>query len=59
MAVPKKKTSKSKSRKRRAHYKANAPKLTLCQNCGERKRPHYACPNCGFYKGKKVVSVSE
>ncbi len=59
MAVPKKKTSKSKARKRRAHYKAKAPQLVACQNCGEKKRPHYACPHCGFYRGKKVVGVSE
>lgn len=59
MAVPKKKMSKSKSRKRRTHYKAKVESISECPNCGEKKRPHFACPHCGFYKGKKVVSVTE
>ncbi|MBC8313081.1 MAG: 50S ribosomal protein L32 [Candidatus Cloacimonetes bacterium] len=59
MAVPKKKTSKSKSRKRRTHYKAKVEKTIKCANCGEQMRPHFACPNCGFYKGKKIISVAE
>ncbi|MBN2018446.1 MAG: 50S ribosomal protein L32 [Candidatus Cloacimonetes bacterium] len=59
MAVPKQKRSKSKGRKRRTHYKAKAETLTKCSNCGETMRPHYACPHCGFYRGKKVITVSE
>jgi len=54
----KEKTSKSKSRKRRAHYKAKIEPMINCPNCGEKMRPHYVCPHCGFYKGKKVISVS-
>ncbi|MEA2103786.1 MAG: 50S ribosomal protein L32 [Candidatus Cloacimonadota bacterium] len=59
MAVPKKKTSKSKSRKRRTHYKAKVEPMTICSNCGEKMRPHFVCPHCGFYRGKKIISVSE
>lgn len=59
MAVPKKKTSKSRSRKRRTHYKAHVEAIVKCSNCGEPKRPHFACPYCGFYRGKKIISISE
>ena len=59
MAVPKKKTSKAKGRKRRAHYKANAAALVNCENCGDKKRPHYVCPHCGFYRGKKIIATTE
>ncbi|HEX9830237.1 MAG: 50S ribosomal protein L32 [Thermodesulfobacteriota bacterium] len=52
MALPKRKTSKSKSRKRRSNYKILPPALSLCPNCNELKPPHRACPSCGFYKGK-------
>ncbi len=62
MALPKRKTSSSKSRKRRTHYKAVMPGLSLCPNCGEHKPPHRACQSCGFYKGRthiKEVEIDE
>lgn len=59
MAVPKRKTSKSKRDMRRTHKKADAPNLTSCPQCGESKLPHRACPNCGTYKGREVVSSDE
>ena len=55
MAVPKRRTSRSKRNMRRAnHDKVTAPQLIACANCGEPSVPHRACPSCGFYKGKKV-----
>lgn len=59
MAVPKRKTSKSKSAKRRTHYKASAVSVVLCPTCKEPKLPHHVCPKCGSYKGKKVLEVEE
>jgi large subunit ribosomal protein L32 len=59
MAVPKRKTSKMKSRKRRTHYKATAPTVTRCSQCDEPKMPHHACPSCGTYRGRQVTEVSE
>ena len=35
MAVPKRRTSKSKKRMRRTHYKAAVPTLNPCPKCGE------------------------
>ena len=59
MAVPKRRTSKSKKRKRRTHYKAVKPTLNPCPKCGESRRPHVACPNCGYYAGKKVLDIKD
>jgi large subunit ribosomal protein L32 len=59
MAVPKRRTSKSKKRKRRTHYKATAPTLNPCPKCGEPRRPHVACPNCGYYAGRKVLKIKD
>jgi large subunit ribosomal protein L32 len=59
MAVPKRKTSKMKSRKRRTHYKATAPTVVRCSQCDEPKMPHRACPSCGTYRGRQVTEVSE
>lgn len=54
MAHPKRKISKSRRDKRRTHYKATASAVTKCSNCGESKRPHRACPSCGYYAGRSM-----
>ncbi len=59
MAVPKRKTSKSRKNKRRTHWKTAAATVTTCAECGEPKEPHRACPECGNYKGRTVVEPSE
>ncbi len=56
MAVPKKKTSKSKRDMRRAHDFLTAPGISTCPQCKEPKQPHRICESCGFYKGKEVIS---
>lgn len=32
------------------------PGLSKCTQCGELKAPHKVCLNCGYYKGKEVIS---
>jgi large subunit ribosomal protein L32 len=54
MPNPKRKMSKSRRDKRRTHYKATAPTLTACSNCGEIKLSHRACPNCGYYASRSM-----
>lgn len=55
MPNPKRRHSKSRGRKRRTHYKATAPTLMSCPNCGEMKQAHRVCPACGFYDGKSIL----
>jgi large subunit ribosomal protein L32 len=59
MAVPKRKTSKSRKNKRRSHDRLAAPPTTKCSNCGQAKLPHSVCPNCGHYAGREVVRIEE
>ncbi|HYU16101.1 MAG TPA: 50S ribosomal protein L32 [Candidatus Acidoferrum sp.] len=54
MAVPKKKTSKSRRDKRRAQHGIESPRVNICPTCGQPKRPHRVCPNCKTYKGREV-----
>lgn len=58
MAVPKKKTSKSKSRSRRASaWTLDAPARSLCPQCRKAKPPHVVCGNCGWYGGRQAILV--
>jgi large subunit ribosomal protein L32 len=54
MAVPKKKTSKARRDKRRAHHALPIAKVNVCPNCGAPMRPHRMCPNCKTYRGRDV-----
>jgi large subunit ribosomal protein L32 len=60
MAVPKRKTSKSKRNMRRAHDAIkHTPALHKCPNCGEMKLYHRVCPSCGHYRGREVIEMEE
>lgn len=58
MAVPFRRTSKTKKRMRRTHLKKEVGALTTCPNCGAPIRPHRVCTNCGYYKNKEVIAVA-
>ncbi len=57
MAVPKRKTSKARKRKRRSHLALSAPATAQCARCGAVKVPHATCENCGYYRGRDVLGL--
>ncbi|MCI0434723.1 MAG: 50S ribosomal protein L32 [Gemmatimonadetes bacterium] len=59
MAVPKKRVSKQRKRKRRGAMKAAMPTIHRCPKCGDPKIPHRVCPTCGTYNGAQVIEVEE
>lgn len=59
MAVPKKKTSKSRRNMRRAHLHLATPGYIECSNCGELMRPHHVCGACGHYNQREVIAFKE
>ncbi len=59
MPNPKRRHSKARTGKRRAHDHLQSPSLSLCPNCHEPKLPHRVCPLCGHYKGKAVTEAEE
>ena len=59
MAVPKRKISKTRQRKRRTHKKASAPMVVQCEKCLQPKVPLRVCPHCGHYAGRQVIQVEE
>ncbi len=59
MALPKRRHSTSRSRKRRTHWKLKTSMFFLCPQCKTPKLPHRVCPVCGTYKGEQVVEIKE
>ncbi len=59
MPNPKRRHSKARRDKRRAHDALARPATSTCPNCGESKLPHRACSHCGYYRGRQVVDVKE
>ncbi|BCX16237.1 MAG: 50S ribosomal protein L32 [Candidatus Parcubacteria bacterium] len=51
--VPTKHHTRSKTGKRRSHMALKPANLIPCPECKFPTLPHRACPECGFYKGKK------
>lgn len=57
MANPRRKHSKSRTRKRRSVYygSLSAPNTVECEHCSSVKLRHRICPSCGIYRGRQIV----
>jgi large subunit ribosomal protein L32 len=59
MALPKRRHSRTRGRKRRTGWKLDAPNVVACDHCKQPRLPHHICPHCGYYNGRKVVEPKE
>ena len=61
MAHPKRRQSKTRRDKRRTHYKASIPQISVCQTTGESHISHRAYWSEGkmYYRGKVVMDNTE
>lgn len=58
MAVPKRRTSKAKTRSRRAsNWTLSEPPRSICPRCTSAKVPHVVCGTCGWYRGRQAIEV--
>jgi large subunit ribosomal protein L32 len=57
MAVPKKKTSKSKVGMRRSHDRIKPVGISFCKMCGKACLPHHICKACNTYNGRRVFAA--
>ncbi len=55
--LPKRKHSKGRRDRRRAHDAIEPQQLVTCTNCGEKHLPHRMCPHCGHYDGREVIEI--
>lgn len=60
--VPKKKTSKARSKRRYGSFQTkvltkldNLVHLRTCDNCGQKHLMHHVCKECGQYRGRQVL----
>jgi large subunit ribosomal protein L32 len=49
--------SKMRLRTRKAANRWHAPQLNKCGQCGSAARSHVACPSCGYYRGRQVLTI--
>ncbi|WP_281887710.1 50S ribosomal protein L32 [Paenibacillus sp. YYML68] len=56
MAVPQRRTSKTRRDKRRTHFKLEVPGMVKCEHCGELKLAHRVCKSCGTYKNREIIN---
>ncbi len=59
MAVPFRRTGKTRKRKRRTHYKLRKPTLVIDKQTGDYILPHRISPFTGEYKGRVVKRIEE
>lgn len=57
--LPKRKHSKGRRDRRRAHDALQAVNLVQCSQCGEMRLPHTVCPKCGHYQGREVINLEK
>lgn len=61
MAHPKSKISKQRKRKRRTHFKAEVPQISICKETGEAHQFHraYYVGEDLYYRGKVLIKAEE
>ncbi|NDB83474.1 MAG: 50S ribosomal protein L32 [Alphaproteobacteria bacterium] len=59
MAVPKKKTSKSKRNMRRSHHAISKINVIVDKETGEYRLPHQMNPMDGLYNGRKILILKQ
>lgn len=59
MAVPKRRTSKSRKGTRRSHHRVTPVQIQYCARCNEAVMPHRVCSHCGYYQGRDAIPVEE
>ena len=57
--LPKRKVSKGRRDRRRAHDAISKPALVECAQCHSKHLAHRVCTQCGTYRGRAVLMTEE
>ena len=55
MAVPKRKTTRSRAGKRRSHIRVSPKNIIEDKKSGEYRLSHHLDPKTGMYKGRQIL----
>jgi large subunit ribosomal protein L32 len=58
MGVPKRRKSRSRKKMRVRSHRHPMPSLAKCPKCHAWTQPHRACPSCGYYGDRQVISIT-
>ena len=59
MGLPGHRRTSSHKRRRAAHFALKPLMLAPCPKCKEPALPHRACPSCGTYAGRQVLTLKD
>ncbi len=59
MALPKRRFSHSRTRKKRTHKKLGQVKRSVCSHCKTEKLPHQICMVCGYYGDRQMIEIKQ
>ena len=59
MAVPKRKTSKSRRNKRRSHHRVKSVNILEDKKSGEYRLSHHVDLKTGYYNGRQVLKPKD
>jgi len=59
MALPKRRHSNARTRKRRSHDALPTPSFVYCSHCNAAISAHSVCDRCGYYKDEPVIKIKE
>ena len=59
MAVPKRKTSKSRRNKRRSHHRVKSVNIVEDKKSGEYRLSHHVDLKTGYYNGRQVLEPKD
>jgi large subunit ribosomal protein L32 len=59
MAVPKRKTSKSRRNKRRSHHRVKSVNILQDKKSGEYRLSHHVDLKTGYYNGRQVLEPKD
>ncbi|MFM1548232.1 MAG: 50S ribosomal protein L32 [Lentisphaeria bacterium] len=57
MAVQQHRVSRMKCRSRKSANRYKGINTNNCPSCGARRLPHHACPTCGNYKDRQIITI--
>ena len=57
--LPKRRFSRARTRKKRAHKKLKSFVVSVCPQCKQPKLSHRICAFCGYYDTRSIIKIEK